>query len=106
MILHPTSDFLGFNHYAISSAYHKLVKTTPKPRATKNSKGELEPVPPPSFFSADGVGETAASEGVGNMVMEGPVIIDGMPVLDRLRPDVGELTELAKFVEELTCCLI
>lgn len=24
-----------------SGAYHRLVKTTPKPRATKNSRGEL-----------------------------------------------------------------
>jgi hypothetical protein len=28
-------------------AHHKLVKTTPKPRATKNSSGELGPEPPP-----------------------------------------------------------
>jgi hypothetical protein len=35
----------------MEATYHRFVKTTPKPRATKNSKGELvalfEPEPPP-----------------------------------------------------------
>ena len=39
--------------------YHKLVKTTPKPRATKKSKGELvgpPPPPPPPLLGVGGGG--------------------------------------------------
>lgn len=36
-------------------AHHRFVKTTPKPNATKNSKGELVGPPPPD--SGDGVGD-------------------------------------------------
>ena len=43
-------------------AYHRLVKTTPKPRATKNSNGELGPLPPPPPV---GDGEGLAVGGVG-----------------------------------------
>ena len=35
--------------YGIASSYHRLVKTTPKPRATKKSSGELVGPPPPLF---------------------------------------------------------
>jgi len=44
----------------VVETYHKLVKTTPKPRATKNSKGEL--VGPLLLFlvsSSVGVGDGA-----------------------------------------------
>ena len=33
-------------------AYHRFVKTTPKPSATKNSKGELVGPPPPPELGA------------------------------------------------------
>lgn len=33
-------------------SYHKFVKTTPKPRATKNSRGELVGPPPPLELEA------------------------------------------------------
>ena len=44
--------------------YHKLVKTTPKPSATKNSKGELVGPPPPLPLPvvAVGSGEVATGE--------------------------------------------
>lgn len=32
---------------SVSGAYHRFVKTTPKPRATKKSSGELVGPPPP-----------------------------------------------------------
>jgi len=45
-------------------AYHKFVKTTPKPRATKNRRGELVgPLPPldePVLVAAGGSDEAAA----------------------------------------------
>lgn len=34
-----------------SATYHKFVKTTPKPRATKNKRGELVGPPPPPLPS-------------------------------------------------------
>ena len=38
----------------MAGAYHKFVKTTPKPSATKKSSGELDPLSPRSFVG-DGV---------------------------------------------------
>lgn len=42
-------------------AYHKFVKTTPNPRATKNNKGELEVLllllPPVVCWEGEGVGK-------------------------------------------------
>jgi hypothetical protein len=42
-----------------SKPYHRLVKTTPKPRATKKRSGELEPPGPPDppVLLADGAVE-------------------------------------------------
>lgn len=41
--------------------YHRLVKTTPKPKATKNRSGEfVGPPPPPPLPSSVGVGVGAA----------------------------------------------
>lgn len=34
---------------SVGGTYHRFVKTTPKPRATKNSSGELVGLPPPLF---------------------------------------------------------
>lgn len=40
---------------------HRLVKTTPKPSATKKSKGELGPLPLPRLVSeGDAVGEAVS----------------------------------------------
>lgn len=48
--------------------YHKFVKTTPKPRATKNRSGELvgppPPPPPPEDVAAAGAGEVAEGGGI------------------------------------------
>ena len=51
---------------ASQMTYHKLVKTTPKPRATKNSSGELvgplEPPPPPPLVSEGMLGGGTVEE--------------------------------------------
>lgn len=47
--------------------YHRFVKTTPKPSATKKSKGELVGPPPPELLGALDVaagGATAVLEGI------------------------------------------
>ena len=46
--------------------YHRFVKTTPKPSATKKSKGELVGPPPPELGAADvaAVGATAVLESI------------------------------------------
>lgn len=52
----------------IKKSYHKFVKTTPKPRATKNSSGEFPPAAPPlppPFPAADVV-----AEGVADIVLD------------------------------------
>ena len=48
-------------------AYHKFVKTTPKPNATKNSRGELVGPPPPFWFAGveDIVGGEVVDAGTG-----------------------------------------
>ena len=56
--------------------YHRFVKTTPKPRATKKSKGELVGPPPPLELGTDDVdagGATAVLEG--NVVGDAEVVI-------------------------------
>ncbi len=48
----------------MQDTYHKLVKTTPKPNATKKSSGELVGPPPPPPLAADVVAAGgAAAEG-------------------------------------------
>ena len=50
-------------------SYHKLVNTTPKPNATKNSRGEL--VGPLGSESCVGVGLAVADEvGVGMVALQ------------------------------------
>ena len=49
-------------------ANHKLVKTTPNPRATKNSSGELGPEPPPPL--PDAVGDAAELDDVGLDILD------------------------------------
>lgn len=46
--------------------YHRFVNTTPKPKATKKSKGELVGPPPPELGAAD---DDAVGEGI--TVLEG-----------------------------------
>ena len=44
--------------YCIDRLYHRLVKTTPNPKATKNNRGELVgPLPPPPPPVELGVGD-------------------------------------------------
>lgn len=53
---------------AAEKTYHRLVKTTPKPRATKNRRGELvgpELPPPPPFPVLVGVGADVVWDDVG-----------------------------------------
>jgi len=53
--------------------YHRFVKTTPKPRATKKRSGELVGPPPPPPPAADVVGPGGAEEialGAADMVEE------------------------------------
>ena len=59
--------------------HHRFVNTTPKPKATKNSSGELvgppppPPPPPPEFEVGDGVGMLEAVEvAMIALVDEGP----------------------------------
>ena len=49
--------------------YHRFVKTTPKPSATKKSKGELVGPPPPEL----GTDDDAA--GGGTALLEGTVVV-------------------------------
>lgn len=49
--------------------YHRFVKTTPKPSATKKSKGELVGPPPPELTADD----VAAGEVIA--VLEGSVVV-------------------------------
>jgi hypothetical protein len=55
------------------ASHQRFVKTTPKPNATKNSRGELLPPPPPPPPDADedvlGAGEVVDCGG--GMVLEG-----------------------------------
>ena len=61
-----------------NSTHHRFVKTTPKPRATKKSRGELvgpppPPPPPPEFELGDDVGTlTAVDVAMIALVDEGP----------------------------------
>ena len=55
-----------------AGAYHKFVKTTPKPRATKKSNGELE-LPPGLFRDSVVVAEGAEDE-VADIVDIGDVV--------------------------------
>jgi hypothetical protein len=58
-----------------ATAYHRLVKTTPKPNATKKSSGELGPFPLPS---TDGEGEVTAEVAEGTPeVLEVAILVDG-----------------------------
>jgi hypothetical protein len=58
----------GDNDIPPASTYHKFVKTTPKPRATKNSRGELPGV---LLF-------LPWSVGVGVAVADEVVVVSGM----------------------------
>lgn len=59
---------------AQEQAYHRLVKTTPNPNATKKSNGELVgPPPPPPPLGADDV---AAGGATGELVAEGAKVVD------------------------------
>jgi hypothetical protein len=55
---------------ASAFTYHRFVKTTPKPRATKKSSGELvgPPPPPPPVFAAS-VGVARVSKAIVAVVM-------------------------------------
>jgi hypothetical protein len=46
------------------STYHKFVKTTPNPRATKNKSGELLLFPVPPVGVAEGLAATEVGAGV------------------------------------------
>ncbi len=57
-----------------AKTYHKFVKTTPKPRATKNRRGELVgpvlfPPPPPPLEVGGPGGDGDAKEGVREVAM-------------------------------------
>ena len=49
--------------------YHRFVKTTPKPSATKKSKGELVGPPPPELGTDD------VAAGGGTALLEGIVVV-------------------------------
>jgi hypothetical protein len=56
--------------FSDAPTYHKLVKTTPKPSATKNSSGELvAPEPPPPPLLPDVVAALAAAVVVGVAIL-------------------------------------
>lgn len=55
-------------------AYHKFVKTTPKPRATKKSKGELGPLPLLDALVADGVADAEEAEAI---AVDADMLTDG-----------------------------
>jgi hypothetical protein len=57
----PNRSTIETEQWAVATVtYHRFVKTTPKPNATKNNSGELELLPPGlpvGEGEADGVGE-------------------------------------------------
>ena len=62
--------------------YHRFVNTTPKPRATKKSSGELVGPPPPPPPLEDGVGAGAdppvavGADDIGEVEERGPANLD------------------------------
>jgi hypothetical protein len=67
----------------MKNAYQRLVKTTPKPRATKKSSGELDPLPPLLLFESGGVplAEPGAGEVVGAVLF---ILMDEMSLHSQL----------------------
>lgn len=93
----PTPPF-GLSIHESDAAYHRLVKTTPNPRATKNSSGELVPGFPPPLLPEPCVG---LAVGTGGTVQSGPVdealgekeLMDVTDVTD-VRVELRELAEV------------
>lgn len=83
----PLVVLFGLQHGHRRPAYHRLVKTTPNPSATKNNSGELVPPPPPppplsssplpeSLVAAGGLSVVELGEEVTALVGDGV----GLPV--------------------------
>jgi hypothetical protein len=88
-------------------SYQRFVKTTPNPRATKNSKGELVPVPPPPpLFGFDVEVASAASveESVGDaaeLVMDDAAVVDAADVALLMAEEMADVT--AELVVSAAC---
>ena len=72
------------------ATYHKFVKTTPKPKATKKSSGELVGPPPPLEAWAEVVAAGGAIE-----------VEDGAMVLAEVEWEPGQSERLRLFVSQL-----
>jgi hypothetical protein len=58
------------------ASHQRFVKTTPKPNATKNSRGELlPPPPPPPDADEDVLGAGEVVDCGGGMVLEGVGVV-------------------------------
>lgn len=64
------SNLVGHEGDFNQCTYHRLVKTTPKPNATKNSKGELVGPPPPPPPVLEAVGAAALAVGGTALLIE------------------------------------
>lgn len=72
-------------------AYHRFVKTTPNPRATKNSSGELVgPLLPPLSLLPVGVGDPLAAADVVDDMADGRVSLLGRVVQRQKRQRLSQ----------------
>lgn len=67
----------------IGDTYHRLVKTTPKPSATKNSNGELvgPPPPPPLLELEADAAEDVVEEGMKEAKEDDMVLVAALDML-------------------------
>jgi hypothetical protein len=89
------------NYRTVAKAHHRLVKTTPNPRATKNNKGEFDPVPLSLFLGGllsdgPGVAVAVAEPSVRLLIADGIVLGTG----------VGKSPDMADVMDAEAACRI
>lgn len=100
MILYSVNDFNFSKQRGLERPYHKLVKTTPKPKATKNSNGELVGPPPPPPPPEDVVAAGAASV-VESGCMLVTVLVAVLLGMDMLMPSLAVKSDMMGFAPPL-----
>lgn len=80
---------------------HRFVKTTPKPRATKKSKGELVGPPPPPELAGDvdaAGGPMEVADGLGLVTAEDAILetvwCSGTAQLNRINLSVSQIIQV------------